>query len=147
MKDIFNSIPVAKGFANVLPPDYQVRPPTTAAPSSAATQTSPSPKPETTTTTPIFEDDVSAFLPPGYSLSTTSTSTESTLVAEIFRSISIEDIDDSLLPQEFKEKHKNAFTTSKFKPSNPRPPRPRGPPRSRKEDNTVAKASRTLKMA
>ena len=74
-------------------------------------------------------------------VSTTSTSTESTLVADILSSISIEDIDDSLLPKEFKEKHKNTFTTSKFKPSNPRPPRPRGPPRSRKEDNTVAKVS------
>ena len=74
-------------------------------------------------------------------LSTTSTSTESTLVADILSSISIEDIDDSLLPKEFKEKHKSTFTTSKFKPSNPRPPRPRGPNRGRKEDNTVAKVS------
>lgn len=78
-------------------------------------------------------------------VSTTSTSTESTLVADILSSISIEDIDDSLLPKEFKEKHKSSFstfTTSKFKPSNPRPPRPRGPPRSRKEDNTVAKVGK-----
>ncbi len=150
-KEIFRSIPVDR-VPNVLPPDYQARAPTTARPKPSSTPTPPS-TPQTTTTTSIIQEDVSGFLPPGYRLSTTSTSTESTLVADIFSSISIEDIDDSLLPKEFKDKHKS---TNGFKPSGksrvrpPRPNRPTPPPNTserassrpdNKKKNTVADVS------
>ena len=60
---------------------------------------------------PIVQDDVSAFLPPGFKLdeTTTSTTTDTSLISDILSSI---EIDDSLLPKDFN-----------FKPARPKPPR------------------------
>jgi hypothetical protein len=148
VRDIFASIPVEK-TANFLPADFQARAPTTSKPHSQ-TPTPPSAA-ETTTTTPIMQEDVSAFLPPGYRVSTTSTSTESTLVADIFSSVSLEDIDDSLLPQEFKEKHGIKASGGRGRHNSFRPSKPSSGGSGgyssggyssggyRKKDNTVAK--------
>ena len=68
-------------------------------------------------TTKIVSDDVSKFLPPGFKLeeSTTSTSTDASLIEDILSSIEQDDL-EKLLPDDFK---------SDFKPSRSRPKPPR----------------------
>ncbi len=108
------------GAAVVPPPGFRARPPTTASTPESVLTSSTSTEATSTSTkatrakslfATLQQDDVSSFLPPGYR-QTTSTSTESStdLLKEILSSI--EEIDESLLPKDFKP----SLSTNRFRP-------------------------------
>merc|ERR1712223_105461 len=98
--DLLAKIPKDTLSSSLLPKDFQERRPGFG-----------SRRPSISSGGSIVQDDVSAFLPPGFKLdeTTTSTTTDTSLISDILSSI---EIDDSLLPKDFN-----------FKPARPKPPR------------------------
>ena len=87
----------------------------------------------------IQQDDISKFLPPGFKPTTTTSTTEKSLIEDILASIELEDISSPVPPSGFKPK--------KDPKANPRPFKPKFPrtnTQSSSEQTTVSSTSKVM---
>ena len=81
----------------------------------------------------IQQDDISSFLPPGFKPTTTTSTTEKSLIDDILASIELEDISTPIPASGFKPK--------KNSKANPRPFKPKSPKSTTKSSTDSTKAS------
>ena len=68
----------------------------------------------------IQQDDISAFLPPGFKPTTTTSTTEKSLIDDILASIELEDISTPIPASGFKPKKDPKARARPFKPKSPK---------------------------
>ena len=78
------------------------------------------PPKKTTVFDSIQQDDISSFLPPGFKPTTTTSTTEKSLIDEILASIELEDISTPIPASGFKPKKNPKANPRPFKPKSPK---------------------------